>query len=132
MPLGVRWGTGLAVLLAGAIHLWLWWHGGYRHAPGGVGPAFVADAVVSAVVGSLVLVRGDRRAAWAGSALSAAALLAYGMARTIGLFGFVETRWTRPSLVAAGCETLVLVLLLTEALVPDPGGTPAGEGGDPP
>lgn len=119
MPLGVRLGTGVAVLVAGAIHFWLWWHGGYRHAPGAVGPGFLADASVSAVVGLLVLVRGDRRAAWAGSALSAAALLAYGMARTVGLDGFQETRWTRLSLIAAGCEVLVLVLLLTEALVPE-------------
>ena len=65
------------------------------------------------------LVRGDRRAAWAGSALAAVALLAYLSARTIGLSGFVETRWTTPSLVAAACEAFVLVLLVTEALVPE-------------
>ncbi len=118
MPIGVRLATGAAILVAGGVHLWLWWRGGYRHAPGGVGPAFVADAAVSSVVGVLVLARGDRRAAWAGSAVAAAALLGYMLARTVGLNGFVETRWTRPSLLAAGCEVLVLVLLLTEALVP--------------
>ncbi len=118
MPLGVRLGTGVAILVAGGVHLWLWWHGGYRHAPGAVGPGFVADAIASAVVGVLVLARGDRWAAWIGSAVSAAALVAYGMARTIGLDGFQETRWTRPSLLAAACEVVVLVLLLTEALVP--------------
>lgn len=119
MPLGVRVATGVAVLAAGGVHLWLWWRGGYRHAPGAVGPAFVVDAVVSAAVGVVILARGDRRAAWAGSALAAAALLGYLAARTVGLSGFVEDRWTTPSLVAAGCEALVLVLLLTEALVPD-------------
>jgi hypothetical protein len=118
MPLGTRVGTGVGILAAGGIHLWLWWQGGYRHAPGLVGPAFVADAVVSFVVGMFVLARGDRRAAWAGSALAACALVAYAMARTIGLSGFVETRWTHPSLAAAACEAVVLVLLLTEALVP--------------
>jgi len=121
MPLGVRLATGLAVLVAGGVHLWLWWRGGYRHAPGVVGPAFVADAVLSACVGSLILARGDRRAAWAGSALAAAALLSYLTARTVGLSGFVEARWTHASLLAAGCEALVLVLLITEALVPDDG-----------
>jgi len=118
MPVGTRAGTGVAILVAGGTHLWLWWRGGYRHAPGVVGPAFVADAAVSALVGALVLARGDRRAAWAGSALSAVALVAYVVARTVGLGGFIETRWTHPSLLAAGCEALVLVLLLTEALVP--------------
>jgi hypothetical protein len=119
MPAGVRVATGLCVLAAGGVHLWLWWRGGYRHAPGGVGPAFLADAVVSAVVGAVILVRGDRRAAWAGSVLAAAALLGYMAARTVGLSGFVEARWTKPSLLAAACEALVLVLLLTEALVPE-------------
>jgi len=125
MPAGIRIATGVAILVAGGVHLWLWWKGGYRYAPGLVGPAFVVDAGVSAVVGLLVLIRGDRRAAWAGSLLAAAALLGYMAARTVGLSGFVETRWTHPSLLAAGCEALVLVLLVTEALVPDPTAGPA-------
>jgi hypothetical protein len=119
MPLATRLATGGAILIAGGVHLWLWWRGGYRHAPGLVGPAFLAEAAASAVIGALVLARANRRAAWAGSALSALALLGYLAARTVGLSGFVETRWTRASLVAAGCEALVLVLLVTEALVPD-------------
>ena len=118
MPLAVRVPAGVAVLVAGGVHLWLWWHGGYRHAPGGVGPAFLADAAVSGVVGVLVLTRGSRGAAWAGAVLAAVALAGYGLARTVGLNGFFETRWTRPSLLAAGCEALVLVLLTTEALLP--------------
>jgi hypothetical protein len=103
-------------MVGGAVHLWLWFHG-YRGS--GVGPAFLGDAGLSAIVGGMVLWRADRRAAWAGSALSAAALVAYGMARTVGLFGFVERTWTSPSVIAAVCEAAVLVLLLTEALVPD-------------
>ena len=119
MPLPTRLATGVLIVLAGGIHLWLWWRGGYRHAPGAVGPSFVVDAALSAIVGTLVLVRGDRRAAWAGSALAALALLAYMVARTVGLSGFQEREWTRLSLAAAGSEALVLVLLLTEALVPE-------------
>jgi hypothetical protein len=115
MPWATRVVTGAAVLLAGGAHLWLWFHG-YRGA--GVGPAFLVDAAVSLVVGLLVLIRGSRTSAWAGSALCAAALIAYAMARTVGLFGFVETQWSRPSVLAAGCEAGVLVLLLTEALLP--------------
>ena len=126
MPVAVRALAGTAIIVAGGVHLWLWWRGGYRHAPGGVGPAFVVDAVVSFVAGALVLLRGDRRAAWAGSVVAAAALAGYGLARTVGLNGFVETRWTRPSVIAAGCEALVIALLLTEALLPEP--TPSGAG----
>ncbi len=119
MPAVVRLVAGTAIVAAGGVHLWLWWRGGYRDAPGGVGPAFLGDAMASAIVGGMVLARGDRRAAWVGSALSAVALLAYGAARTIGLGGFVETRWTKTSLLAAGLEALVLVMLVTEALAPD-------------
>lgn len=119
MPVATRFATGVLIVGAGGIHLWLWWKGGYRHAPGAVGPAFVVDAVLSSIVGTLVLVRGDRRAAWAGSALAALALLAYMTARTVGIGGFQEREWTRLSLTAAASEALVLVLLLTEALVPE-------------
>jgi hypothetical protein len=120
MPLAIRALAGTAIVVAGGVHLWLWWHGGYRHAPGGVGPAFLVDAAVSFIAGGLVLARGDRRAAWVGTLVAGAALVAYGMARTVGLNGFVEVRWTRPSLIAAGCEALVVALLLTEALLPEP------------
>jgi len=115
MPWPVRVGAGVGVLVAGGTHLWLYFHG-YRASS--VGPAFLTDAALSLVVGLLVLVRASRGAAWAGSALCAAALLAYALARTVGLFGFVETTWTRASLLAAGCEAVVLVLLVTEALLP--------------
>ena len=118
MPWGVRLGTGLGVLIAGVVHLWLWFHG-YRSS--GVGPAFLADFGLSILVAALVLGRGDRRAAWAGSGLAALALLGYALARTVGLFGFVEQTWTWESLLAAGCEAVVLVLLLTEALLPESG-----------
>jgi hypothetical protein len=116
MPVGVRLGTSVGIVVAGGTHLWLWFHG-YRGAS--VGLPFLIDAVLSAVVGALVAVRGSRAAAWAGSALSAVALVSYALARTVGLFGFVELAWTRPSVLAAVCESAVLVLLLTEALVPE-------------
>jgi hypothetical protein len=115
MPWGIRVGTGVALLVAGSTHFWLWFHG-YRGTT--VGPAFLVDGALSWLVGVLILVRASRAAAWAGSAVCAAALVAYAMARTVGLFGFVETEWTRPSLLAAACEAVVLVLLLTEALLP--------------
>jgi hypothetical protein len=115
MPWAVRVGTGLGLLVAGGTHLWLWLHA-YRNTS--VAPAFLADAGVSAVIGLLVLIRASRSVAWAGSLVAAAALLAYGMARTVGLFGFVERQWTFASLLAAGSEAAVLVLLLTEALLP--------------
>jgi hypothetical protein len=116
MPIVTRIATGVALIVAGSTHLWTFFHG-YRHT--GVGPAFVVDFALSVAVGFLVLGLGSRGAAWAGSAVSAAALVSYAMARTVGLFGFVERTWTTPSLIAGACEAIVLVLLLTEALVPE-------------
>jgi hypothetical protein len=115
MPWPVRVGTGVGLVLAGGTHLWLWFHS-YRSTS--VGTPFLVDAGVSAVIGLLVLLRASRAAAWAGSAVAAGALVAYALARTVGLFGFVERQWTFASLLAAGCEAAVLVLLLTEALLP--------------
>jgi hypothetical protein len=119
MPLITRLATGSALLVAGGTHLWSWFHG-YRHT--NVGTAFLVDTALSAVVGVVVLARGSRLAAWSGSLVAAGALLAYAMARTVGLFGFVERTWTAASLLAAGCEALVVVLLVTEVLVAPPPG----------
>jgi hypothetical protein len=113
----VRIVTGSCVLAAGGAHVWSYVHG-YRSTS--VGPAFVVDAVASVLVGSSLLVRGGRVSAWAGTTLAAAALFSYGMARTVGLFGFVERSWTVASLVAAGCEAVVVTLLVTELLVTEP------------
>jgi hypothetical protein len=79
---------------------------------------FLLDAGLSAAIGPLIAVRADRWAAWAGAVLEAGALGAYAMARTVGLLGFVERGWTRPSVVAAGCEAVVVVMLVSEVLVP--------------
>ena len=108
--------TGGCVLAAGGAHVWSYFHG-YRSTS--VGPAFVIDAIASGLVGSSLLLRGGRVSAWAGTALAGAALFSYAMARTVGLFGFVERSWTAASLVAAGCEALVVALLVTELLVPE-------------
>jgi hypothetical protein len=115
MPSAPRWTVTVGLLAAGAAHLWSWAHG-YRHTS--VGPAFLGDAVASLVVAVRLIARGDRVGTWAAGVLAAAALVAYAMARTVGLFGFVERGWTPAALVAAGCEGVVLVLAVTDLLTP--------------
>ena len=123
MPLGVRLATGVAVLVAGGVHLWLWWRGatGTRPAWSGRRSSPMRCCRRSSACSSWRAVTGAPPGRAAPSPPPPS--LGYLAARTVGLSGFIETRWTHASVLAAGCEALVLVLLVTEALVPDPGAT---------
>jgi len=113
--------SGFAVLGGGGTHLWLWFHG-YRSV--GVGPSFMADAVVAAMVGAWILWRASRPSAVGGCLVSAGALVSYAMVRTVGLLGFEERTWTGGAIVAVATEALTLVVLVTELLLPTAPGQP--------
>ena len=100
-----------AVLVAagGVVHLQLWL-GGYRGIPF-IGPWFVANAVVSAVIAGALLITADRRVAAAGLALSLSSLAALVLSRTVGLFGFLERTWTDQAVAATGAEVGAVVAL---------------------
>ncbi|KIU14548.1 hypothetical protein TL10_23550 [Mycolicibacterium llatzerense] len=78
-----------AMLASGVLHAYLYVHG-YRHIPT-VGTGFLVQASVFCGVGALLAVGAPRWFGWASGLLSAGALAAFGMSRTVGLFGFVET-----------------------------------------
>lgn len=78
-----------AMLASGVLHAYLYVHG-YRHIPT-VGTGFLVQASVFCAVGALLAVGAPRWFGWASGLLSAGALAAFGMSRTVGLFGFVET-----------------------------------------
>ena len=80
-----------AMLASGALHAYLYLHG-YRHIPM-VGTGFLVQASVFCAVGVLLAVGAPRWFGWASGLLSAGALAAFGLSRTVGLFGFVETGW---------------------------------------
>ena len=80
-----------AMLSSGLLHAYLYVHG-YGHIPS-VGTGFLVQASVFCAVGVLLAVGAPRWFGWASGLLSAGALVAFALSRTVGLFGFVETGW---------------------------------------
>ncbi|KMV13891.1 MULTISPECIES: hypothetical protein [Mycobacteriaceae] len=79
------------MVVSGGVHAYLYLHG-YGHIPT-VGTGFLVQASVFCAVGVLLAVGAPRWFGWASGLLSAGALAAFGLSRTVGLFGFVETGW---------------------------------------
>ena len=117
------------VLAGGYIHFDLW-RDGYR-AIEYIGPLFVANAVVSALLCVALLLRAGIRVALAGVAFSAGSLVALVLSRTTGLFGFTERGWTDMAVQATTAEigAIVAIALVMVARSRPPGAlavAPAG------
>lgn len=81
----------VAVAVSGVSHAYLYVHG-YRHIPL-IGPAFLVQAGISFALALLILIGGPSWLRWVAAALSGGALVAFGLSRTVGLFGFSERGW---------------------------------------
>ncbi len=110
------------VLVGGLIHLQLWQDGyrGIRY----IGPWFLANMVVSALLVVALLARRDVRIGIASVVFSVASLAALVMSRTVGLFGFSERIWTDASVQATAAEVgaIVAVAVLLVAFWRPPAG----------
>ncbi len=98
-----------------------------------IGPGFIANATVSAVMALVVAVRHIRATAIAGIAFSAASLAALVMSRTLGVFSFTERAWTDQAVVATTAEIGAIVsfaVLLVASRRPRPALLPAIPGGN--
>jgi hypothetical protein len=109
---GVLSRIGIAVTLAagGVSHGYLYIHG-YRHIPT-IGTAFLVQASLSFALAVLILVGGPAWLRWAAAMLAGGSLVAFGLSRTAGLFGFSEQGW-QPSphaAVSAVAEVLTVAL----------------------
>lgn len=113
LPAVTRVAAATFVMVGGLIHLWLW-QDGYRNIPK-IGPSFVANVAVSAVVAVALLVFARGRSGFGVSLLAvgftAASLVALVMSRTTGLLGFTETAWTHRAVQATTAEVGALVAL---------------------
>lgn len=98
------------VLTGGLIHLSLW-SDGYRFIPS-IGPLFLANAAVSALVAVLLVLSVDRRVVFAGLVLSVGSLVALALSRTVGLLGFMEG-WNADSWQTIAAETGAIVAIFT-------------------
>jgi hypothetical protein len=103
------------VVVGGLVHLQLW-RAGYRVIPR-VGPAFLANVVVSGLLAAGVLLRDDVRVHLAGITFAVASLAALVMSRTVGLLGFTEKVWTTDAITATGAEVGAIVALATLAVM---------------
>ena len=97
------------VLAGGYIHFDLW-RDGYR-AIEYIGPLFVANVVVSALLVVALLLRADRRVALAGVAFSVGSLVSLVLSRTTGLLGFTERGWSDMAMQATTAELGAIVAI---------------------
>jgi len=107
-----RIGIALALAVTGVSHAYLYIHG-YRHIPT-IGTAFLLQASVSFAFAALILLGGPAWLRWAGAMLAGGSLVAFGLSRTVGLFGFSEQGW-QPSphaALSAVAEVLTVALWL--------------------
>ena len=109
--LAVRIGIASTLAISGVIHAYLYIHG-YQYIPT-IGTAFLLQASVFCALAVLILAGGPAWLRWAGGVASVAALAAFALSRTVGLFGFTERGW-QPSPHAA---VSVIAEVLTVALV---------------
>jgi hypothetical protein len=114
------------VLAGGALHLDLW-RDGYR-AIEYIGPLFIANAVVSALLVLALLVRPGALVALAGVAFSLGSLVALVLSRTTGLLGFTERGWSEMAVQVTTAEVgavVAIALLMVAQRPPAPALWPA-------
>jgi hypothetical protein len=95
--------------VSGVIHAYLYVNG-YQHIPA-IGNAFLVQAGAFVALAILILLGGPGWLRLAAGIGSAGALVAFGLSRTIGFFGFTEIGWEpSPYAVATVVAEVVTVL----------------------
>ena len=105
-----RIGIALALTMSGVSHAYLYIHG-YRHIPT-IGTAFLVQASVSFALAVLILVGGPAWLQWTAAMVAGGSLIAFGLSRTAGLFGFSEQGWEPSPHAAISVATEVLTVAL--------------------
>jgi hypothetical protein len=114
MARATRVAAALAVLAAGAVHLWLYAHDDYRsiHA---IGPLFLLNGIAAALIGGGLLLSGALVLLLVGIGYALATLIAFVVSATNGLFGWQEV-WSGTAQEVAGFTELAALLLLVALL----------------
>jgi hypothetical protein len=99
---------------SGVVHAYLYVDG-YRDIPT-VGPAFLLQGSVFCALAALILIGGPAWLRLAAVIGAAGSLLAFGLSRAGGLFGFIETGWQPAPYAAISVVAEVLVILLVAAI----------------
>ena len=93
-----RIGIAVALVISAVSHTCLYIHG-YQHIPT-VGAAFLLQASISYAIAVLIVAGGPEWLQWVAAVVAGGSLVAFGLSRTVGLFGFSERGW-QPSPHAA-------------------------------
>jgi hypothetical protein len=119
----VRWRVLLTVVIAagallvlgsGVIHLYLWGKQyGYRSIPT-IGPLFLAQGIVTILIGLLVIITRRVAAVLVGAGLMIASVVALILAIQVGLFGFKDS-WLAPYAKTSLYEEIAGAVLLLAA-----------------
>jgi hypothetical protein len=106
-----RIAAALAVLSAGAVHLWLYAHDSYSsiHV---IGPLFLLNGIGAALIGGGLLFSDALLLALSGIGYALATLIGFVVSATSGLFGWKEVWSGVPQAVAGFTELAALLLLL--------------------
>jgi hypothetical protein len=105
--------------VSGVIHADLYVHG-YRNIPT-IGPGFLVQASIFCTLAVLILIGAPDWFSWVAAALSTAAVIAFALSRTVGLFGFSERGWQpNPQAALAVMAEALTVLLVAAALIVNP------------
>jgi hypothetical protein len=108
-----RLGISASLAVSGVIHAYLYVNG-YRDIPT-IGPAFLGQAIVFCVLALLILAGGPDWLRWVAGVLSAGALVAFALSRTVGLFGFAERGWNPSPQAAVSVIAEVLTVVFVAA-----------------
>ena len=110
-----RLGISASLAVSGVVHAYLYVNG-YRDVPT-IGPAFLGQAIVFCVLALLILAGGPAWLRWVAGVLSAGALVAFALSRTVGLFGFTELGWNPSPQAAVSVIAEVLTVVFVAASV---------------
>lgn len=115
MAQAARMLAALAVLTAGATHLWLYARDGYSsiHV---IGPLFLLNGIAAAVIGIGLLLSGAVLVVVAGIGYASTTLVAFVVSATSGLFGWQEV-WSGTAQSVAGLTELAALALLVPQLL---------------
>lgn len=103
----MRWMTAAGVLVAGAVHLWLWFDG-FRDIAW-IGPLFMLNAIAGVVIAVLVVWWRSWVPALLAVGFGASTLIAFLLSATVGLLGVHEIFWGTSQVVAAVAEIVSVV-----------------------
>jgi hypothetical protein len=87
----LRLGLAASLAVSAFSHAYLYIHG-YQHIPT-IGAAFLFQASTALSLAVLIVAGGPSWLEWGAGAMGSAALVAFVLSRTVGLFGFVERGW---------------------------------------